>query len=239
MSASRSILIGVDGAKSGWFAVWRTADGFGFDLYARAEQLVAAHPHAACIAVDVPIGLADTGSRAPDALARSFVGGRRASSVFSAPLRGALNAQCHAEASALNRRFDEKGRGISIQAFGILPKIREWDTLLRADAKARRVVREIHPEVSFAAMNAGVGLVAPKRSDEGHRQRLALLGEHFGLAAVQALLAEVPRRIAAADDVADALAALWTAERIHAGRAGSLPSPPSEDSAGLQMAIWY
>jgi predicted RNase H-like nuclease len=39
--------------------------------------------------------------------------------------------------------------------------------------------------------------------------------------------------------VADALAALWTAQRIHADRAGSLPSPPTEDSAGLQKAIWY
>jgi predicted RNase H-like nuclease len=66
-----------------------------------------------------------------------------------------------------------------------------------------------------------------------------LLSEHFGESPVQALLAAVPRRSAARDDIADALAALWTAERIHAGRAGSLPSPPAEDSAGLQMAIWY
>jgi predicted RNase H-like nuclease len=45
--------------------------------------------------------------------------------------------------------------------------------------------------------------------------------------------------MAAADDVVDALAALWSAERIHAGRAGSLTSPPAVDSAGLPMAIWY
>lgn len=237
MPEHRVSLIGVDGAKTGWFAVWRSADSFGFDYYARAEHLVATHAGAACIAVDVPIGLSDKGARAPDGLARSFVGGKRASSVFSAPVRGVLDAQSQSEASTRHREID--GRGFGAQAFGILPKIREWDTLLRANASARRVVREIHPEVSFAAMNAGVGLVAPKRSDEGHRQRVALLGEHFGLAAVQALVAKVPSRIAAADDVADALAALWTAERIHAGRAGSLPSPPSEDSAGLQMAIWY
>lgn len=237
MPEHRVSLIGVDGAKTGWFAAWRSANGFAFDYYARAEHLVAAHAGAACIAVDVPIGLSDKGARAPDGLARSFVGGRRASSVFSAPVRGVLDAQSQREASARHREID--GRGFGAQAFGILPKIREWDTLLRADANARRVVREIHPEVSFAAMNAGVGLVAPKRSEEGHRQRVDLLGAHFGLVAVQALVEEVPRRIAAADDVADALAALWTAERIHAGRAGSLPAPPAEDSAGLQMAIWY
>ena len=237
MSATTAPCIGVDGAKSGWFAVWRSAHGFGFDLYARAEHLVAMHADASCIAVDVPIGLSDSGSRAPDSLARKFVGGRRASSVFSAPVRGILDAQSQPEASARHRQID--GRGFGAQAFGILAKIREWDTLLRADANARNRVREIHPEVSFATMNAGVGLVVSKHSDEGHAVRLRLLSEHFGESPVQALLAAVPRRSAARDDIADALAALWTAERIHAGRAGSLPSPPAEDSAGLQMAIWY
>jgi predicted RNase H-like nuclease len=229
--------IGVDGAKSGWFAVWRSGQGFGFDLYARAEDLLAAHAGAVCIAVDIPIGLSDHGGRAPDALARQFVGGRRASSVFSAPVRGVLDAQSRAEASDRHRLID--GRGFGAQGFAILPKIREWDGLLRAGAGARSRVREIHPEVSFAAMNAGAGLVPGKRSEEGHALRVQLLGRHFGLEGVEALVSSVPRRKAAADDVADALAALWSAERIHAGRAGSLPSPPAVDSAGLQMAIWY
>lgn len=237
MLCSTAPCIGVDGAKSGWFAVWRSAHGFGFDLYARAEHLVAMHAGASCIAVDVPIGLSDSGSRAPDALARKFVGGKRASSVFSAPVRGILDAQSQPEASARHRQID--GRGFGAQAFGILAKIREWDALLRADANARNRVREIHPEVSFAAMNAGVGLVASKHSDEGHALRVSVLSEYFDEAHVQALVSAVPRRTAAADDVADALAALWTAERIHAGRAGSLPAPPAEDSVGLQMAIWY
>lgn len=229
--------IGVDGAKSGWFAVWRSGVGIGFDLYARVEHLIAAHSGADVIAVDIPIGLSDRDGRAPDALARKFVGGKRASSVFSAPVRGVLDAQSRAEASDRHRRID--GRGFGAQAFAILPKIREWDTLLRSDAQARSRVREVHPEVSFAAMNAGLGLVPSKRSAEGHALRVQLLGRHFGQDVVEALVAQVPRRLAAADDVVDALAALWSAERIHAGRAGSLPSPPEVDSAGLQMAIWY
>lgn len=229
--------IGVDGAKSGWFAVWRSGGGFGFDLYARAEHLIAAHSDADVIAVDIPIGLSDRDGRAPDALARRFVGGKRASSVFSAPVRGVLDARSRAEACDRHRLID--GRGFGAQAFAILPKVREWDTLLRGDAQARRRVREIHPEVSFAAMNAGVGLVPSKRSDEGHALRVQLLGGHFGLGAVEALVASVPRRLAAGDDVVDALAALWSPERIAAGRAGSLPSPAAVDSSGLQMAIWY
>jgi predicted RNase H-like nuclease len=237
MTAKPIPLVGVDGAKSGWFAVWRLDEGFGFDLYARAEHLITAHPAADVIAVDIPIGLSDHGGRAPDSLARSFVGGKRASSVFSAPVRGVLDAQSRAEASDRHRLID--GRGFGAQAFAILPKIREWDSLLRGDAHARGRVREVHPEVSFAAMNVGVGLVPSKRSDEGHALRVQLLGRHFGQGGVEALVDQVPRRLAAADDVVDALAALWSAERIHAGRAGSLPSPPAVDSAGLQMAIRY
>ncbi len=170
---------------------------------------------------------------------RNLSWGASASSLFSAPVRGALDARSHAEASALNRLFDEKGRGLSIQAFGMLPKIREWDMLLRGDAEARRRVREVHREVSFAAMNAGVALVPNKRSDEGRALRMQLLGEHFGQGAVESLVASVPRRLAAADDVADTLAALRSAERIAAGCAGSLSSLPAVDRAGLPMAIWY
>jgi predicted RNase H-like nuclease len=178
MPANNLPLIGVDGAKSGWFAVWRAKQGFGFDRYVRAAQLLAAHAGAACFAVDTPIGLSDHGGRVPDALARSFVGGQRASSVFSAPVRGVLDAQSRAEASDRHRQVD--GRGFGAQAFAILPKTREWDALLRADANARRCVREIHSEVSFAAMNAGVGLVPSKRSDEGRALRVRLLGQYFG-----------------------------------------------------------
>ncbi|MBE5315243.1 MAG: DUF429 domain-containing protein [Xanthomonadales bacterium] len=74
---------------------------------------------------------------------------------------------------------------------------------------------------------------------EGHGCCVALLGEHVALAAVQDVVASRPGRLAARVDLADALAALWSAERIAAGRAGSLPSLPAVDSAGLQTAIWY
>jgi predicted RNase H-like nuclease len=157
--------------------------------------------------------------------------------VFSAPVRGVLHAQSQREASALHREID--GRGFGAQAFGILPKIREWDELLRADATARSQVCEVHPEVSFAAMNGGVGIVAAKRTAEGHAQRRQLLCATFDAAAVDALFASIPNGFAAADDVADALAALWSAERIVRGESGSLPSPAAVDSAGLGMAIWY
>ena len=229
--------IGVDGAKSGWLAVWRAGPGFGFMRYPSALALVAAHTEAGWIAVDIPIGLSDAGARPPDALARRFVGGKRASSVFSAPVRGVLDAQSQAEASARHREID--GRGFGAQAFAILPKIREWDNLLRSDARLAQRVWEIHPEVCFAAMNCGSGLAASKKTVEGQTARCDLLAQHFDESAVRDLLTRVSRAEAAADDVLDALAALWTSQRIANRSAQSLPQPPARDGAGLSMAIWY
>jgi predicted RNase H-like nuclease len=42
-----------------------------------------------------------------------------------------------------------------------------------------------------------------------------------------------------ADDVLDAAAAAWSAQRIARGEAKSLPSPPEEDERGREIAIWY
>ena len=51
--------------------------------------------------------------------------------------------------------------------------------------------------------------------------------------------ASIARRHAADDDIADAFAALWTARRIVAGIARSLPDVPSLDRAGLPMRMVY
>ena len=40
------------------------------------------------------------------------------------------------------------------------------------------------------------------------------------------------------DDLMDACAACWTAERIARGDARSFPEPPELDSMGLPIAIW-
>ena len=230
--------VGVDGAKSGWIAVWHAGQGaFGHAVYAAPDELVTAHAAAKVIAVDIPIGLSDAGPRAPDVDARRFVGGFRASSIFSAPVRGVLDAKSQPEASERHRAID--GRGFGAQSFAILPKIRAWDTLLQADPALRDRIHEIHPEVSFAALNLGTGLKAPKKSADGEAIRSILLGTVYGPEHVNELLASVPRRAAARDDVLDALIALWSADRILSSDAVSLPSPPAIDSTGLRTAIWY
>ncbi len=231
--------VGVDGAGSGWFAVWRDRTRLRWVRYADASSLWSAHRDAEAIGVDVPIGLGDSGPRPSDHEARRFVGGARSSSIFPAPLRAVLGYTTRVEASARQREID--GRGLSAQAFALFPKIRDWDVLLQQDELARSRVREVHPEVCFAALNggAGRGLVLSKRTEEGHRQRLLLLSPWFKRGAIQRVLDEVPKRVAQPDDILDAIVALWSAERIVTGAARTLPETLSRDSSGLLMAISY
>ncbi|MEO5624636.1 MAG: DUF429 domain-containing protein [Dokdonella sp.] len=230
-------LVGVDGARAGWIAVYEAGESMAYGVFPDPVTLVRAFPNAWVLSVDMPIGLADSGPRSPDSLARRFVGGRRACSIFSAPVRCILDAQSQPEASLRHRAID--GRGFGAQAFAILPKIRDWDALLLASSTARERVYEVHPEVSFAALNGGVGLVAGKKTREGALLRTNLLSTEFGREVVEGLLASVPRREAAPDDVLDALVAFWSARRISSGSYRSLPSPPERDSCGLRMAIHY
>ncbi len=204
-------------------------------VYATIANVLTALPPSAVIGIDIPIGLAESGERECDAMARQFLKPFRAASIFSAPLRCVLDATTHAEAS--DRRFAREGKRMSIQAYNILPKVREVDDALRSAAAPRRV-HEVHPEISFAQMNAGVPLEHSKKSSGGRAARLALLRKHFG-DEPERLLAEIRRSEAVADDVLDALAVLWTARRLCEGVALRLPADPPLDPTGLPMAIHY
>ncbi|MCC4618008.1 DUF429 domain-containing protein [Xanthomonas campestris pv. asclepiadis] len=232
--------VGIDGAGSGWLAVWEAGDGLQFAGYPSVAALGSALGGVAVLGVDIPIGLSEHAPRVADVQARRFVGGRRACSIFAAPLRGMLHARTQAEASALHRVLDHDGRrGFGVQSFALLSKIRDWDDAVRADPAWAQHVFEVHPEVSFAVLAGGHGLAAGKKSSAGHQQRAALLGQCYGARQVAALLERVPRALAKPDDVLDALVACWSAQRIAAGTAGSLPAVVERDACGLRMGIHY
>lgn len=82
----------------------------------------------AVVAIDIPIGLFD-GPRACDSEARKLLGQPRGSSVFSAPCRASLSAENHRAANAANVRVT--GKGLTCQAWGIAPKIKQVDDTIR------------------------------------------------------------------------------------------------------------
>jgi len=152
-------------------------------------------------------------------------------------MRATLAASSHGKASELNAAAC--GKRLSAQAYNLLAKIREVDQLLRQSGYWATRLYETHPEVCFAAMNTGVSLAEPKRSATGHARRRALIDGRFGPGVFANARALVANRDAADNDIADAFACLFSAERIAMGEYVSLPDPPEVDSEGLPMRIVY
>jgi predicted RNase H-like nuclease len=125
---------------------------------------------------------------------------------------------------------------MSSQAWGIVPKIREVDTLLRQNPQMAPKIREVHPEVSFFHMNRHSPLPDGKKTGAGQARRLNLLQPHFG-SFVNSALEAGKQPGCANDDILDAFAAMWTAERIVRGTASQIAHPPRVDSFGLSMEI--
>lgn len=229
-------LAGVDGCPAGWIAVVENSETRSivatvFDNFARLATI-----DAAVIAIDIPIGLTDRDARHCDVLARKHLGPKRGTSVFPAPIRPALHAASYEEAKATSLAVQNKG--ISKQGWAIYPKICEIDDALRASAGLRARVFEVHPEVTFSEWS-GAPIIQPKRKAAGRAIRRILIDDYFGPLAFESARASVARRDAADDDLADAFAALWTARRIFAGTAQSLPDTPPIDRAGLPMRMMY
>jgi predicted RNase H-like nuclease len=149
---SPPILAGVDGCPGGWIAVTESRGRLDARVYADWANLMQTVGHGVVIAVDIPIGLPANGARTCDLEARSYLGALRGSSVFPAPVRACLTPGSYELLSARHRRVDR--RGLSKQAFNLLPKIREVDQYLLQHPRDRSRIREVHPEVSFATWNA-------------------------------------------------------------------------------------
>lgn len=227
---------GIDGCKAGWIAVIREPDGRIRSLIAETPTVIAMlDPTPIAAAIDIPIGLPEAGSRQCDRAARSILGGRR-SSVFPAPIRPVLRARDWDEACSI--RFALEGKRMSRQAWEIVSKVREVDSLLRANADLCRWLREFHPEVSFREWK-GEPMPHSKKSPSGHADRLELVTRHFGHEVYGRIRAESSRSAVANDDILDAFAGLWTAERIATGAARRLSGEPPVDAHGLPMEMLY
>jgi predicted RNase H-like nuclease len=212
-------IAGVDGCRAGWVVV----HGGDAAVHADFAGVLGALPDDAVVAIDMPIGLPDRhepGGRAVDRAARMQLG-RKRNSAFSPPPRGALGARTLADA----RR---RGGRLTLQALYLSPRIEDVDNVMTPELQQR--VFEVHPELSFAAMNDGQPVLAPKRSAAGSELRQALLAR----AAVP-----VPARPrgAALDDLLDACALSWSAQRITDGTARRIPDAPARDERGLLMEL--
>jgi predicted RNase H-like nuclease len=223
----RAHVLGVDGAPGGWVAVRLGEDcSSSVAVHRTFEGVLASAGEAEIIAVDIPIGLDPAARRTADEAARRFLG-RHASRVFLTPARRLLELSSYQlvrEAVAA-----EALPGVSAQSYALRAKIFEVD-VVAGDGR----LREIHPEVSFRAMNGDRDLLHGKKTRDGFAERMSLLRRNGIWIDGQALAV----KDAGADDILDAGAAAWSARRI-ASRIGlSVPAQPAEGEHGRPIAIW-
>ena len=241
--------IGVDGCPAGWFFVALEPSGqTRCGVVEKLDGLVSKADKSDRIFVDMPIGLPDKperGGRECDRFARKMLGPPRQSSVFSAPARVVLEANDFKDAKYLSLKTSGGKISISQQAFAILPKIREVDTLLRGNAKARRLIREVHPEVCFWALAGRKPMRANKKKPAGFQERVAVLKsvQYSAEQEIMEILAYLRtqgklRKQVGRDDVVDAMVAMITAT-AETARLQTLPSHPARDAFGLPMEMVY
>ena len=231
-------VVGIDGCRLGWLCVELTEDRCAAEVHGSIESVWQRFHASDLMLIDVPIGLWDQGSRQRlcELEARKALGARR-SCVFTPPLRPSL--ACGSYEDACQRNFELSGRKLSRQAWGIAPKIREVDRLLRDTVEARSVLRETHPEVCFLGFNGRESVSAPKKTKAGRERRHQILSKL--VPRVDELVHQVRDRYRKAqvadDDIYDALVAAVTAERYAGGEGKTLPESPEVDTLGLRMEM--
>jgi predicted RNase H-like nuclease len=225
------LVAGLDGCPGGWVLVEIPAHGAGRATVERVSNLDGVitkldSGQLLAVAIDIPIGLPEAGSRRCDIEARRMIGARR-SSVFPAPARGVLGATSYDDAADRSQAI--AGKRLSRQAFGILSKIEEVGRIVTPERQRHLV--EVHPEVSFTVL-AGVPMSHHKSTTEGRAERLVALRGPFP---------DIDRQSASrinrvrADDVLDAFVAAWSARRwvarTHVQLGGDV------DQRGLRMEM--
>lgn len=216
---------GIDWFKRGWVCVLlRSGDSPEVRVASDLAALIEGLGDAACIAIDMPIGLPDS-AREADALARSYVR-PRGSSVFTTPPAAILNADTYAEANAIAPALTG-GSKISQQAWALRHNIRTVADVADCDPR----IIEVHPEVSFRCL-AGAPVEHPKTSWNGQHDRKRWL------AAAGIVLPDDlgPAGAVPIADVLDAAAAAWSARRYVDGPRGSFPAVARP---GQRQVIWY
>jgi predicted RNase H-like nuclease len=183
------------------------------------------------VAVDMPIGFPSSSERQCESLARKVLGVRR-NSVFAVPCRDAVKTNDYRRACDIN--FELTGKKFSKQAFMLFPKMNEIDDSV--DTPDQNRVFEIHPEVSYWAMNGNTPIDHYKKTPEGAALRRELLTRN-GFPVSRLQHPSWPKSKVAEDDILDACACAWSAARIARGEHISLPAEPEFDARGLRMQI--
>ncbi len=217
------ILCGVDGCSRGWVFALKNGSKIHIGAVKSLERILS---FSDLVVVDIPIGLLSeprevngrkTTMRLCDEIVRKIVG--VPSSVIPPPTLQMLRERSYED---IKRKY---GIGIPKQMFFLFPKIREARKLF---LKYGKILVEGHPEASFTLMKGEK--LHSKHKDIGIVERKRLLEDYLNDLKLDDV--EVNFKM---DDVFDALAMLWTAQREASGKAVEFGE--GVDTQGIPMII--
>ena len=220
-----SLIIGIDGCKSGWFSVWENQDkSIHSSVFSNLNELKNFFKNESqlILGIDMPVVLSEVIPRQADQLARKLLS-KKASSVFTAPTPEMLDQPNYEKASLVSKRLF--GKSMSLQSWYLFPKIKDVQTMIHHEDMQ---IYEIHPELSFRAMNNEQVILESKKTQEGFALRNALLSMHFKNFIFEDVRNQHARKDVMDNDILDALAVLWSAKRIQSNQASYLPQAPEK-----------
>ena len=220
-----SVIIGIDGCKSGWFSIWENQDkSIHSSVFSNLNELKNFFKNESqlILGIDMPVVLSEVIPRQADQLARKLLS-KKASSVFTAPTPEMLDQPNYEKASLVSKRLF--GKSMSLQSWYLFPKIKDVQTMIHHEDMQ---IYEIHPELSFRAMNNEQVILESKKTQEGFALRNALLSMHFKNFIFEDIRNQHARKDVMDNDILDALAVLWSAKRIQSNQASYLPQAPEK-----------
>ena len=176
---SQKYIVGIDGCKFGWIAIKIDADTqVSVTKHSNFISVIKEYPKAEKYLVDMVVGLADESHpREVEKLARQKLKPNRGSSVFTPPCRAAVYEKTYEMAKEKNKSI--LGKSFSIQAWNIVPKIKEVDEFILKNEEYKNRIFEAHPEVCFASLNNQTPMIFKKKEKKGIIERINLLQSIF------------------------------------------------------------
>jgi len=216
-------VFGIDGCKAGWIVAEEVnKNELKIRLFSSLSQLEILAKNEVTVGIDIPLQIHDRGFRRADSEARALLKSR-ASSIFSAPAKKTLLAKTYTDACEVN--FSVCGKKISKQSWFLFKKIKEA-RLLFCKKENNLKLYEVHPELSFMAMNNMKVLEYGKKTVEGFDLRYRLLKQFFPLFDFREIRAKFKKKDVADDDILDAVAVLWSTQKIIDKIASYVPKDP-------------
>ena len=216
-------VFGIDGCRYGWIVAEEKPTGeLNFKLIESLNYLERIISKKAIAGIDIPLAIHEKGFRMADAEARNLLKSR-ASTIFSPPAKETLLSNSYTDACEINELIC--GKKISKQSWFLFSKIKEARTIFCQDHKKLKLY-EVHPELSFMAMNDMKVIELGKKTNEGFKMRYKLVKMLFPKFDFEKIRANFKRGDVANDDILDAIAVLWSTQKIIANMAYYVPKKP-------------